>query len=67
MIVAGYMAAYVSLKSNVDMPTARVIVALALEAADDPNFALKFAKDYEWDDALSIYMDVIKFLREMNL
>ncbi len=67
MTVAGDMAAYVDSNApGIDMPTARVVIALALEAANDPNFALRFAKEYEWDHAFAIYMDVIAFLKDMN-
>jgi hypothetical protein len=67
MTVSGDMAAYVDSKApGIDMPTARVVIALALEAADDPNFALRFAKEYKWDNAFAIYMDVITFLRSVN-
>lgn len=67
MTVAGDMAAYVYSKApGIDMTTARVVIALALKAANDPNFAQRFAKDYEWDYSFAIYMDVIKFLRDMN-
>jgi hypothetical protein len=67
MTVAGDMAAYVdSTTPGIDMPTARIVIALALEAANDPNFALRFAREYEWDHGFEIYYDVIKFLQDMN-
>lgn len=67
MTIAGDMAAYVSSKApDIDMPTARTIIALDLEAADDPNFALRFADEYEWDHGFAIYLDVIKFLQSVN-
>jgi hypothetical protein len=67
MTVAGDMSAYVSFKApGIDIPTARTVIALALEAADDSNFALRFAKEYEWDYGFAIYQDVIKFLQSVN-
>ncbi len=67
MTVAGDMAAYVSSRApGIDMPTARVVIALALEAADDPNFALRFQKETECASSFNDYFDVIRFLKAMN-
>jgi hypothetical protein len=66
MTVAGDMAAYVHSNSKISMSEASHIIALALEGANDPNFALRFAKEYEWENGFAIYMDVVRFLKEMN-
>lgn len=65
MTVAGDMSAYVSSNApGIDMPTARVVIALALEAADDINFALRYAIEEESD--IGTYHSVIAFLQRMN-
>lgn len=68
MTIAGDMAAYVSSKApGIDMLTARVVIALALEAANDHSFASRFRKESEWDHGYETYFDVIKFLQSVNL
>jgi hypothetical protein len=67
MTVVGDMAAYVASRApGIDMPTARVVIALALEAADDPNFACAFQREVETALGFTDYFDVIKFLRKVN-
>lgn len=67
MTVYGDMAAYVASKApDIDMPTARVVIALALEAADDPNFAATYQRDAETASGFNDYFDVIKFLQKVN-
>lgn len=67
MTVAGDMAAYVSSKApGIDMPTARVVIALALEAADDPNFATRFQQTTDCASSFCDYFNVIRFLKDMN-
>jgi hypothetical protein len=67
MTIAGDMAAYVSsCSSDVSMEKAKTVIKQALEAADGMDFAGRFAKTYEWDNGTEIYLDVIRFLKDMN-
>lgn len=68
MTIAGDMAAYVASKApGIDMPTARVVIALALEAANDHQFAHRFQVETQCASSYGDYFDVIKFLQSVNL
>ena len=64
MTIRGDMEYYVASKAKgIDVPTARVVIALALEAANDPNFALAFQREVETASGFTDYIDVVTFLQ----
>lgn len=64
MTIRGDMEYYVASKApGIDAPTARVVILLVLEAANDPNFALAFQKEVETASGFTDYIDVITFLQ----
>ena len=64
MTIKGDLAAALSTRLNCSMDEAREHIRFIMKHADDPNFALRFAKDYEWNYGFQIYCDVVKFLHD---
>ncbi len=62
MTINGDLAAVLSTRLNCSMDEAREHVRFIMKNADDPNFALRFEKDHDWDYGLQIYYSVVKFL-----
>lgn len=71
MTVKGDLAAYLHSVHNIPMDKAREIVGDIFKVADDPCFALSYAKwcdsvhDEEFAQDECDYWNVIKFLREV--
>jgi hypothetical protein len=65
MSIIGDMSYYVATKTSMTPEKAREIIMLALDAADDPNFAGRFQRQTECTSSFTDYFDVIKFLKEV--
>jgi len=65
MTIRGDMEYYAHSNTRLDISVAdvRKIIADALEAANDPNFALAFQREIETASGFNDYIDVITFLQ----
>lgn len=55
--------AHTTTRLDIDVADVRKIIAAALEAANDPNFALAFQREVETASGFTDYIDVITFLQ----
>ncbi len=65
MTCAGDLTVVLSARLKCSPEEAREHLKFIFKQADDPNFSLRFEKDYEWDHGMSIYHDVVRFLGEV--